>query len=68
MADNKIYGNPTVTPINVKKLVGDVDLSNYLSKDNTEAYTPSADYNPATKKYVDYAIQNAIGVVLGGAS
>ena len=30
-----------------------VDLSNYLSKDNTEAYTPSSDYNPATKKYVD---------------
>jgi hypothetical protein len=35
----------------------DVDLSNYLSKDNTEAYTPSADYNPATKKYVDDAVK-----------
>lgn len=30
-----------------------IDLSNYLSKDNTIAYTPTGDYNPATKKYVD---------------
>ena len=29
------------------------DLSNYLSKDNTEEYTPTSNYNPATKKYVD---------------
>lgn len=36
---------------------GDVDLSNYLSKDNEEEYTPSSDYNPATKKYVDNAIK-----------
>lgn len=32
---------------------GDVDLSNYLSKDNEEKYTPTSDYNPATKGYVD---------------
>lgn len=25
----------------------------YLAKDNTDSYTPTADYNPATKKYVD---------------
>lgn len=25
----------------------------YLTKDNTDAYTPTADYHPATKKYVD---------------
>ena len=30
-----------------------VDLSNYLAKDNTTSFTPSGDYNPATKKYVD---------------
>lgn len=30
-----------------------IDLSNYLSKDNTVAYAPTGDYNPATKKYVD---------------
>lgn len=27
--------------------------SSYLHKANTDAYTPSADYHPATKKYVD---------------
>jgi len=38
---------------------GDQDLtalalkSNVLEKDNTDSYTPSADYHPATKKYVD---------------
>lgn len=31
----------------------DVDLSGYLAKNNTIAFTPSGDYNPATKKYVD---------------
>lgn len=30
-----------------------VDLSNYLAKNNTISFTPSGDYNPATKKYVD---------------
>lgn len=29
------------------------DLSNYLAKDNTTEYTPTNNYNPATKKYVD---------------
>ena len=28
-------------------------LSNYLAKNNTTSFTPSGDYNPATKKYVD---------------
>ena len=38
---------------------GDQDLStlalksNVLEKDNTDAFTPDADYEPATKKYVD---------------
>ncbi len=35
------------------KLGGEVDLSNYLAKDNTTAFTPTGDYNPATKKYAD---------------
>lgn len=30
-----------------------VDLSNYLAKDNTTAYTPIGNYNPATKQYID---------------
>lgn len=39
------------------ELIGttDVDLSNYLAKDNTTSYTPTANYHPATKKYVDDA-------------
>lgn len=31
-----------------------------LSKTNTTVYTPSSDYNPSTKKYVDDSIQSAI--------
>lgn len=30
-----------------------IDPDNYLAKDNTTEYTPTADYNPATKKYID---------------
>lgn len=30
-----------------------VDLSNYLAKNNTTAFTPTWNYNPATKLYVD---------------
>lgn len=30
-----------------------VDLSNYLAKNNTTAFTPTGNYNPATKLYVD---------------
>ncbi len=30
-------------------------MENVLKKDNAEEYTPSADFNPATKKYVDEA-------------
>ena len=35
-----------------------VDLSNYLAKNNTVAYAPTGDYNPATKRYVDTSISN----------
>lgn len=30
--------------------------SNFLKKDNTTAYTPTANYHPATKKYVDDSV------------
>lgn len=51
------------------------DKSNVLEKDNTTAFTPTADNHPATKKYVDDAIigaggyndeaaQNAVGGIL----
>src|SRR6056297_2274659 len=29
------------------------DKTNVLEKDNTTEFTPTGDYNPATKKYVD---------------
>lgn len=32
---------------------GNIDLSIYLAKNNTIPYEPTADYNPATKIYVD---------------
>ena len=32
----------------------------YLARNNTERYTPTANYHPATKKYVDDAIASAI--------
>lgn len=37
-----------------------VDPDNYLAKDNTTKYTPTADYNPATKKYVDDTIDRPL--------
>lgn len=36
--------------------IPEVDLSNYLAKDNTVEYTPTGNYNPATKKYVDETV------------
>ena len=33
---------------------------NFLRKNNTTSYTPTADYNPATKLYVDTAVYDAI--------
>lgn len=36
------------------------DKSNVLEKDNTSAFTPSADYHPATKKFVDDALNTLI--------
>lgn len=41
--------------------------SNFLKKNNTTSFTPSGDYNPATKKYVDDAISTNITSVLGGS-
>ena len=37
---------------------------NFLKKDNTTAYTPTQNYNPATKKYVDDSIASNITDVL----
>ena len=37
----------------VAKVKDKANIYNVLTKDNTTEYTPSTDYNPATKKYVD---------------
>lgn len=40
--------------------------ANFLKKDNSTAFTPTGDYNPSTKKYVDDSITSRIGNLLGG--
>ena len=42
-------------------------LKDYISKDNTEEYTPTGDYNPATKKYVDNSISTLSTVATTGS-
>lgn len=50
------YIQVTVTGGTAKAIVGKwniVDAAKILTKDNTSAYTPTNDYHPSTKKYVD---------------
>lgn len=35
-----------------------INIENILTKDNETPYTPTKDYHPATKKYVDDAVKN----------
>lgn len=55
----------------VKSLGGDkitmALASDVLMKTNTTPYTPTSDYNPATKKYVDDTITTAITTSLEGS-
>lgn len=57
---NRNYGGAvgTVYEINIIN-----DPGNILFKDNTSLYTPTSDYNPATKLYVDDSIKAAVGSV-----
>lgn len=48
-------------------LTYDVEKKNLLYSNNSTAYTPTGDYNPATKKYVDDSIAAAITTTLGGS-
>lgn len=41
--------------------------SRVLGINNTQSFTPTGDYNPATKKYVDDSISSAIGKALNGS-
>lgn len=47
---------------------GKADKSNVLELDNTTEFTPDADYEPATKKYVDDNIPDISELVQGPAS
>lgn len=38
----------------------DNKFMNYLAKDNTITYTPTLDYHPTTKKYVDDSVSEAV--------
>ena len=40
-------------------------INNVLFKNNTTAFTPTGDYHPSTKKYVDDAFGNAMAVATG---
>lgn len=44
-----------------------ISTLNYLTKNNETPYTPTSDYNPATKKYVDDTITTAITTSLEGS-
>lgn len=44
-----------------------ITSSSVLTKTNTSSYTPTSNYHPATKKYVDDNIASAITTTLGGA-
>ena len=48
-SDEKPYSvENNFTPFEAK-----ISVEDFLAKDNTKEYTPTSDYNPATKKYVD---------------
>lgn len=46
-----------ITQVNVPTNVGDFENNvGYITRDNATAFTPTGDYNPSTKKYVDDAV------------
>jgi len=49
-----------------EKITTLITTSDVLTKKNTTAFTPTQDYHPATKKYVDDTIDTACGVELSG--
>ena len=55
-----VYGPQSLYPVTINAsdttntfLTSHQSLTNYLAKDNTTSFTPSGNYHPATKKYVD---------------
>lgn len=68
---NGTISNNEVISINSAKISRrgyDIPLVNdVLTKTNTASFTPTSDYHPATKKYVDDSISYAITDALGGS-
>lgn len=51
-------GSPANIKVQSDTLEGYITPNNVLAKTNTKAFTPTANYHPATKKYVDDALAN----------
>lgn len=60
---NNLWQVTNITEVTITQpdISGKADTSAVLTKTNTISYTPSADYHPATKKYVDDAVSSAGG-------
>jgi len=52
-AEKTVIGNTSGTNTGDQDLTGLATKANVLELDNTTSFTPDADYEPATKKYVD---------------
>lgn len=68
--DDKVSRSTSITKSQVESvLTGTITShdhdSRYLSKTNTSSFTPTSDYHPATKKYVDNQSIILIGNLLG---
>lgn len=77
-SDNRLIGNFSATIYSIQLGIGinwDNDVPTvtsgyiitakpqYLSTTNNSSYTPTGDYNPATKKYVDDSVASIQGIV-----
>ena len=65
-SSNNKYNCTEVKSLSSDKITMALD-SDVLMKTNKTPYTPTSDYNPATKKYVDDAITTAITTSLEGS-
>lgn len=63
--DEIIY--PQTLVDSVQDEAGNILPNLVLMKDNATAFTPTADYQPATKKYVDDAGSGGVQIVLSSA-
>ena len=63
--DEIIY--PQTLVDSVQNEAGDILPNLVLMKDNATAFTPTADYQPATKKYVDDSAGGGVQIVLSSS-